>query len=89
MCDHRRAHSLLANAKPCILYSPPSSERTASIMGREVREIHRRTDVGARRSVRGIGNFLKLRLAKRHNPDDYERVRNPRQKSVQLTVSWC
>lgn len=83
------AHSLLANAEPCILYSPPSSERTTSVMEREMREVNRRTDVGARWSVRGIANLLKLRLAKRHNPDDYERVWSPLQKTALNLVSSC
>lgn len=83
------AHSLLTNAEPHILYSPPSSERTTSVMEREMREVNRRTDVGARWSVRGIANLLQLRLAKRHNPDDYERVWSPLQKPAQLTVSLC
>lgn len=83
------AHSFLTNAEPYILYSPPSSERTTSVMEREMREVNRRTDVGARWSVRGISNLLKLRLAKRHNPDDYERVWSPLQKPALTLVSSC
>lgn len=83
------AHSLLTNAEPYILYSPPSSERTTSIMEREMRELNRRTDVGARWSIRGIANLLKLRLAKRHNPDDYERVWSPLQTHALTLVSSC
>lgn len=84
-----RAHSLLTNAEPHILYSPPSAERTTSVMEREMREVNRRTDVGARWSLWGIANLLKLRLAKRHNPDDYERVWGPLQKPALTLVSSC
>jgi hypothetical protein len=83
------AYSLLTNAEAYILYSPPSSERTTSVMEREMREVNRRTDVGARWSIRGISNLLKLRLAKRHNPDDYERVWSPLQKPALTLVSSC
>lgn len=83
------AHSLLTNAEPYILYSPPSSERTTSVMEREMREVNRRTDVGARWSIRGIANLLKLRLAKRHNPDDYQRVWSPLQKPAFTLASSC
>jgi hypothetical protein len=83
------AYSFLTNAEPYILYSPPSSERTTSIMEREMRELNRRTDVGARWSIAGISNLLKLRLAKRHNPDDYERVWSPLQTPALTLVSSC
>lgn len=75
-----RARTLLDNAEPYVLYDPPSEERTTSVVEREMRELNRRTDVGARWTLRGIGNLLKLRLAKRHNPDDYQRVWTPLQK---------
>lgn len=84
-----RAHSHLTNAEPYVLYSPPSAERTTSVMEREMREVNRRTDVGARWSVQGISNLLKLRLAKRHNPDDYERVWSPLQKPALTLVRSC
>lgn len=83
------AYSLLTNAEPYILYSPPSPERTTSVMEREMREVNRRTDVGARWSTGGISNLLKLRLAKRHNPDDYERVWSPLQNPALTLVSSC
>jgi len=86
---YSRAHTLLTNAEPYILYSPPSSERTTSVMEREMREVNRRTDVGARWSIRGISNLLKLRLAKRHNPDDHERVWSPLQRPTLTLVSSC
>lgn len=84
-----RAQGLLERARPYLLYSPPSPERTTSVMEREMREVNRRTDVGARWSVPGLTNLTKLRLAKRHNPDDYERVWSPLQNPAQFAVSIC
>ena len=84
-----RAQGLLERAEPFILYTPPSAERTTSVMEREMRELNRRTDVGARWSVSGITNLTKLRLAKRHNPDDYQRVWSPLQNPAHITVSSC
>jgi hypothetical protein len=75
-----RARTLLDNAEPYVLYDPPSEERTTSVVEREMRELNRRTDVGARWTPKGIRNLLKLRLAKRHNPEDYQRVCTPLQK---------
>lgn len=69
-----KAQAFFRRAEPFILYSPPSPERTTSIVEREMREINRRSDVGARWSIRGLRNLASLRLAKRHNPDDYERL---------------
>lgn len=82
-----RAQGLLERAAPFVLYSPPSDERTTSVMEREMREVNRRTDVGARWSMTGIANLTRLRLAKRHNSDDYERVWSPLQTSTPITVS--
>ena len=48
---------------------------------------YRRTDVGARGSVRGITNLMRLRLAKRHNLDDYARLWSPLRKPTSTTVS--
>lgn len=84
-----RAQGLLERAEPFILYTPPSAERTTSVMEREMRELNRRTDVGARWSVSGITNLTKLRLAKRHNPDDYERIWSPLHNPAQIAVSTC
>lgn len=93
MIDHLeafpRARGLLERAEPFILYSPPSAERTTSVMEREMREVNRRTDVGARWSMAGITNLIRLRLAKRYNPDDYARVWSPLQEPVHITVSTC
>ncbi len=73
--DYRRSGPLLRDAAPYVLYDdPPSAERTTSIVEREMREINRRVDVGARWSIPGVAHLLKLRLAQRCNPDDYERV---------------
>lgn len=84
-----RAQGLLERAEPFVLYTPPSAERTTSVMEREMRELNRRTDVGARWSVSGITNLTKLRLAQRHNRDDYERVWSPLQNPAQIAVSTC
>lgn len=89
LASYSSAHALLSNAEPYILYDPPSAERTTSIMEREMREVNRRTDVGARWSVNGITNLVRLRLAKRHNPDDYERLWSPLRKPASTTVSLC
>lgn len=72
-----KAQSFLRSIEPYVLYSPPSQERTTSVVERQMREINRRTDVGARWSIRGVANLMRLRLAKRHNPDDYERLWRP------------
>lgn len=69
-----RTWTLLNNALPYVLFERRSSERTSSIAEREMREINRRSNVGARWSVVGIFNLLRLRMAKRHNPDDYRRL---------------
>jgi hypothetical protein len=87
--DYPRAQGLLNRAERHILYTPPSRERTTSVMEREMREINRRTDVGARWSVAGITNLTRLRLAKRHNPDDFERVWTPLQRPAQILVASC
>ena len=60
-----------------MLFEKPSSERTSSVMEREMREINRRSDVGVRWSERGIDNLLRLRAARRINKDDFERVWSP------------
>ncbi len=75
--DYPRAQTLLENARPYVLYNTRSAIRTTSLAEREMREINRRTDVGVRWTVSGISNMLRLRLAKRHNPDDYARVWSP------------
>ncbi len=48
-----------------------------------MREVNRRVDNGARWSVPGVAHLLRLRLAQRCNPDDYERLWKPLQ-----TVRW-
>ncbi len=58
-------------------------------MEREMREVNRRTDVGARWSVSGIMNLVRLRLAKRHHPDDYGRLWSPLRKPASTTVFLC
>lgn len=72
-----RAHTMLSDALENVLFEKPSSERTSSVMEREMREINRRSDVGVRWSERGIDNLLRLRAARRINKDDFERVWSP------------
>jgi hypothetical protein len=72
---HRpKAHTMLSDALKNVLFDEPSSERTSSVMEREMREINRRGDLGVRWSDRGIDNLLRLRAARRINKDDFERV---------------
>jgi transposase-like protein len=86
---YRRAWRLLENARPYILDEDRSALRTTSLAERAMRELNRRTDVGVRWSVPGVGNLLKLRLAKRYNPDDYERVWRPPRTVDATLVSQC
>lgn len=72
-----KAHSMLSDALQNVLFEKRSSERTSSVMEREMREINRRSDVGVRWSERGIDNLLRLRAARRINKDDFERVWSP------------
>lgn len=57
-------------------HARPSRLRTTSHAERAMRELNRRTDIGAPWTLDGIGNLTKLRLARRHNPDDWNRVWN-------------
>lgn len=59
-----------------IAHAEPSSLRTTAHAERAMRELNRRTDIGAPWTLDGIGNLLRLRLAQRHNPDDYDAVWN-------------
>lgn len=72
-----RSQRLLEKAADALFFESPSAERTTGIVEREMREVNRRVDNGARWSVAGISHLLKLRLARRHNPDDYERLWRP------------
>ncbi len=75
---HRpKAHTMLSDALDNVLFDEPSSERTSSVLEREMREINRRGDVGVRWSDPGIDNLLRLRAARRINKDDFERVWSP------------
>lgn len=57
-----------------ILYAEPSAERSTSLVERQMREINRRIENGARWSETGARNLLRLRLARAHNPEDYARI---------------
>jgi hypothetical protein len=70
----RNAHTMLRHISAYVLAPKRPSERTTSVIEREMREINRRTDVGARWSVSGVDHLLRLRHAKRINPDDFDRV---------------
>lgn len=77
-----QAHTMLKNVAAYVLSKERPSERTTSVIEREMREINRRTDVGARWSVSGVDHLLRLRHAKRINPDDFDRVWPAVQKPV-------
>lgn len=81
-----RATTFLRNSAPYVLYETDSAERTTGLAEREMREMNRRTDVGARWSLEGVANLLRLRLAQRHNPDDYERLWQPYGSPA---ATWC
>jgi len=70
----RNAHRMLRNVSAYVLAERRPSERTTSVIEREMREINRRSDVGARWSIPGIDHLLRLRHSKRINPDDFDRV---------------
>jgi hypothetical protein len=77
-----QAHTMLRNVEAYVLWDERPPERTTSVIEREMREINRRTDVGARWSVRGVDHLLRLRHSKRINPDDFDRVWRAVQKPV-------
>lgn len=83
---YRRASVFLKNSAPYVLYDTCSAERTTGLAEREMRELNRRTDVGARWSLQGVASLLRLRLAQRHNPDDYARLWSPAREPV---ATWC
>jgi hypothetical protein len=64
----------LRQAAGYILYDEPSSERTTSLIERQMREVDRRVLVGVRWSIRGVRNLMLLSFARTHNPDDYSRA---------------
>jgi hypothetical protein len=72
-----RSKAMLLDSISRIMFPRRSAQRTTSPAEREMREINRRTDVGAQWSVSGINNMLKLRHGMRLNPDDYERIWTP------------
>ena len=77
-----QAHTMLSNVEAYVLSDERPSERTTSVIEREMREINRRTDVGARWTVCGVDHLLRLRHSKRINPDDFDRVWRAVQKPV-------
>jgi hypothetical protein len=77
-----QAHTMLVNVAAYVLSPERPSERTTSVIEREMREINRRTDVGARWTVPGVDHLLRLRHSKRINPDDFDRVWSSVQKPV-------
>ncbi|HEY7769563.1 ISH6 family transposase [Longimicrobium sp.] len=64
----------LRQAASRILYDEPSSETTTSLIERQMREVDRRAEIGARWSTRGIRNLMLLRMCRTHNVADYARV---------------
>lgn len=69
-----------------VCYPRPSTLRTTSHAERAMRELNRRTDVGAPWSVPGIDHLLRLRLARRYNPDDYHRIWNTHDPPLDIEV---
>ena len=64
----------LRQARAHILFEPTSSERTTSLLERQMREVDRRAWNGARWSSQGLAHLLRLSFARTHNPDDYQRL---------------
>jgi hypothetical protein len=77
---------MLRNVSAYVLSPKRPSEGSTSVIEREMREINRRADVGARWSIPGVDHLLRLRHSKRINPDDFDRVWNVVQKPVFETV---
>lgn len=71
-----RAQGQLKRALPYILFEEPSPVRTTSVVERQMREVNRRVDVGARWSIDGVRNLMLLSMTNKHNPDDYQRLWN-------------
>jgi hypothetical protein len=69
-----QASTMLRNVSAYVLSTKRPSERTTSVIEREMREINRRADVGARWSIPGVDHLLRLRHSQRINPDDFDRV---------------
>lgn len=70
------AQRQLRRALPYILFEEPSAVRTTSVVERQMREVNRRVDVGARWSISGVRNLMLLSMTCKHNPDDYQRLWN-------------
>lgn len=77
LVPYPRSRRLLEGAADYVFHEPPPVERTTGLAERAMREVNRRVDNGARWSVEGVKNLLKLRLARRYNPDDYARLWSP------------
>ena len=69
-----KSQNKLRRALPHILFPRASAETTTSLIERQMREVDRRAWIGVRWSPSGLRNLLLLKLARRHNPDDYARV---------------
>ena len=69
-----QASTMLRNVSAYVLSTRRPSERTTSVIEREMREINRRADVGVRWSIPGVDHLLRLRHSQRINPDDFDRV---------------
>lgn len=69
-----QSRTLVGGALEEICYPEGSDVRTTSHAERAMRELNRRTDIGVQWSVPGVRHLLRLRLARRYNPDDYARL---------------
>lgn len=70
----RTSQKQLRRAAAHLLFEEASAEVTTSLIERQMREVDRRTWVGARWSTSGVRNLMLLSMLRRHNADDYERV---------------
>jgi hypothetical protein len=84
-----QASTMLRNVARYVISKQRPIERTTSVIEREMREINRRTDVGARWTVPGIDHLLRLRHSKRINPDDFNRVWSTVAPATFHTVPLC
>jgi hypothetical protein len=77
----------LRQARGYLLFDSASTERTTSLIERQMREVDRRAWNGARWSSRGLSHLLRLSFARTHNPDDYERLWNKQPRASASPMS--
>src|SRR5688500_17030142 len=70
----RTSQTQLRRAAAHLLFEEASAEVTTSLIERQMREVDRRTWVGARWSTSGVRNLMLLSMLRRHNADHYAPV---------------